>query len=56
MVLKQLKSALVFIGQAQEKAPLGSDLWKQLGVHFDSIDNEIEMISEGCYDGSGDLV
>jgi hypothetical protein len=52
---KQVEAALIFVGQAQEKAPTQSDLWKELGRIFDELDSTIEGINDGDFGQDGML-
>ena len=51
-VVKSLRDALLFVGQAQEQAPKNTDLWRMLGNVFDDLDSVIENV-EGDFTDSG---
>ena len=55
-IVKELKAARTFVGQAQEKATHLSDLWHILGKLYDKVDDEISMLEENSYSEEGQLV
>ena len=52
-VLNELKSALAFLGQAQEAAPKNSALWKELGKAYDTLDSISDTVED--YNDDGEL-
>lgn len=52
-VRRNLDNALAFIGQAQERAPNSSALWKELGRIYDEVDEVKESVAD--YDEKGEL-
>jgi hypothetical protein len=54
-VKKEIANALAFLGQAQEAAPSQSDLWKELGQQYDTLDTLLTGLDEGDYNQDGSL-
>lgn len=54
--LKQLQSAMNFVGQAQEAAPDQSDLWKECGRIFDELDTVQDMIVSNEFSADGGAI
>ncbi len=51
--IDNLKSALVFVGQAEEAVRPQSPLWKELGDLYEQLDSKIEELTEmGTEDAS----
>lgn len=52
---KDIESALLFLGQAQERAPNSSDLWQEIGRMYDELDSLLDGINDGDFGQDGKL-
>lgn len=48
-IIKNLEGALVFIGQAQEKAEPQSPLWEEIGTQYENVADIIAAVKQDAY-------